>query len=55
MPFVSQKQRAKFAELLKAGKITQKTFDEWNRDTPKDLPERFTHQPLKIKKVKKIK
>jgi hypothetical protein len=55
MPFVSQKQRSKFAELLKDGKITQKTFDEWSRDTPNDIPERFSHKPLKIKKVKKLK
>ena len=33
MPFKSQAQRRKFAELLVAGKISNKTFEEWNRET----------------------
>lgn len=41
MPFQSEAQRRKFAELLKQGKISQKTFDEWNKATgKKKLPER---------------
>jgi hypothetical protein len=41
MSFKSEAQRAKFAELLKDGKITKKTFDEWNDKTGKDkLPDR---------------
>jgi len=40
MPFSSQSQRRKFAELLKEGKITQEVFDEWNAATgDKKLPE----------------
>ena len=31
MPFKSQAQRRKFAELLVAGKVSNQTFVEWNR------------------------
>jgi hypothetical protein len=41
MPFKSQAQRRKFAELLVEGKISGKTFEEWNRETGgRKLPER---------------
>lgn len=41
MPFKSQAQRRKFAELLVEGKISADTFEEWNRETgSKRLPER---------------
>jgi hypothetical protein len=41
MPFKSQAQRRKFAQLLVEGKISNKTFEEWNRETgAKKLPER---------------
>ena len=41
MPFKSQAQRRKFAQLLVDGKISNETFEEWNRETGgKKLPER---------------
>ncbi len=41
MPFKSQAQRRKFAELLVKGEISKETYEEWNRDTgSKRLPER---------------
>ncbi len=41
MPFKSQAQRRKFAELLVEGKISGQTFEEWNRETGgRKLPER---------------
>jgi hypothetical protein len=41
MPFKSQAQRRKFAELLVKGEISNETFEEWNRETGrKKLPER---------------
>ena len=41
MPFKSKAQRRKFAELLVAGKISDETFEEWNRSTgTATLPER---------------
>ena len=41
MPFKSQAQRRKFAELLVSGKISNETFEEWNRETGRaKLPER---------------
>jgi hypothetical protein len=41
MPFKSQAQRRKFAELLVKGEISPKTFEEWNRETGgRKLPER---------------
>jgi hypothetical protein len=42
MPFKSRAQRRKFAELLVQGKISGKTFEEWNRETGSaKLPERI--------------
>lgn len=39
MPFKSQAQRRKFAQLLVEGKISNQTFEEWNRETGgKKLP-----------------
>ena len=41
MPFKSQAQRRKFAQLLVDGKISNETFEEWNRETGATrLPER---------------
>jgi hypothetical protein len=41
MPFKSQAQRRKFAELLVEGKISPQTYEEWNRETGgRKLPER---------------
>lgn len=41
MPFKSQAQRRKFAQLLVEGKIAPDTFEEWNRETgARKLPER---------------
>ena len=41
MPFKSQAQRRKFAQLLVEGKISNQTFEEWNRETgTAKLPER---------------
>ena len=43
MPFKSQAQRRKFAQLLVEGKISPETFEEWNRETGgAKLPERAT-------------
>ena len=43
MPFKSQAQRRKFAQLLVEGKISDQTFEEWNRETgSKRLPERVS-------------
>jgi hypothetical protein len=48
MPFKSQAQRRKFAELLVKGKISNETFEEWNRETGgRKLPERVKKKPSK--------
>jgi len=45
MPFKSQAQRRKFAELLVKGEISPETFEEWNRETgSRKLPERVTRK-----------
>ena len=50
MPFKSKAQRRKFAELLVTGKITDQTYEEWNRSTGrKELPERI-HPKAEAKK-----
>jgi hypothetical protein len=46
MPFKSQAQRRKFAELLVQGEISPETFEEWNRETGSaKLPERVRTSP----------
>ena len=53
MPFKSQAQRRKFAELLVKGEISPETFEEWNRETGgKKLPERVKPK-RKVSKKKK--
>jgi hypothetical protein len=50
MPFKSQAQRRKFAELLVKGEISNETFEEWNRETGrKKLPERVTKKKRKVR------
>ena len=50
MPFKSKAQRRKFAQLLVEGKISDETYEEWNRETGgRKLPERVAPQ----KKAKK--
>jgi hypothetical protein len=56
MPFKSQAQRRKFAQLLVEGKISNETFEEWNRETGrKTLPERAARKTAVRKKSKKPK
>ena len=52
MPFKSQAQRRKFAQLLVEGKISDETFEEWNRETGSArLPERVTRKAASRKKT----
>ena len=54
MPFKSQAQRRKFAELLLKGQISNKTFEEWNRETGSaKLPERVNAKAKRKSKRKK--
>ena len=54
MPFKSQAQRRKFAQLLVEGKISNETFEEWNRETGgKHLPERVKRKAAAPAKKKK--
>jgi hypothetical protein len=51
MPFKSQAQRRKFAQLLVEGKISADTFEEWNRETGgRTLPERASRKTKGSKK-----
>jgi hypothetical protein len=51
MPFKSQAQRRKFAELLVKGEISNETFEEWNRETgSQKLPERVKKKRPKSRK-----
>jgi hypothetical protein len=52
MPFKSQAQRRKFAQLLVEGKISNETFEEWNRETgSRKLPERAGRKTSARKKT----
>ncbi len=56
MAFKSKAQRAKFAELVKQGKMKQAIFDEWNEDTDnKKLPERVGPKTNEIQEVQEVK
>jgi len=52
MPFKSQAQRRKFAQLLVEGKISNDTFEEWNRETGSArLPERVRRRATSATKA----
>lgn len=54
MPFKSQAQRRKFAELLVKGKISPETFEEWNRETGgRKLPDHVKHVKHVTKRKRK--
>ena len=54
MPFKSQAQRRKFAQLLVEGKISNQTFEEWNRETGrKKLPERVKRKTARRAKSRR--
>ena len=55
MPFKSQAQRRKFAEMMVKGEISPETFEEWNRETGSArLPERVARKrPKKRSPAKK--
>lgn len=54
MPFKSEAQRRKFAELVKQGEMSQETFNEWNKATgKKKLPERVG-KPKSIEDLRRI-
>ena len=56
MPFKSQAQRRKFAELLVKGEISKETYEEWNRETgSKKLPERAKPKAKKKKPTTRAK
>lgn len=56
MPFKSQAQRRKFAELLVEGKISPQTYEEWNRETgSRALPEHASAKKTARKKSSKSK
>jgi len=56
MPFKSQAQRRKFAELLVQGKIKPETFEEWNRATGSaTLPERVSPRKRKASRKRAAK
>ena len=51
MPFKSQAQRRKFAEMMVKGEISPETFEEWNRETGSTkLPERVGRKPAAKKR-----
>lgn len=51
MPFKSQAQRRKFAQLLVEGKISAETFEEWNRETgARKLPEHAGKKTARTRK-----
>jgi hypothetical protein len=53
MPFKSQAQRRKFAQLLVQGKISPATFEEWNRETGGTrLPERVQRKNTALAKTR---
>ena len=55
MPFKSQAQRRKFAELLVKGEISKETYEEWNRETGSEkLPERVKAKKSKSKTKSKV-
>jgi len=40
MPFKSEAQKKKFAQMVAEGKMTQATYDKWDKETVADLPKK---------------
>ena len=55
MPFKSQAQRRKFAQLLVEGKISPQTYEEWNRETGSAKLPDHVKRTKKAKSAKKRK
>jgi hypothetical protein len=46
MPFKSEAQKRKIAELEAQGKVPKGTYSQWEKETPSGkLPERLTEKP----------
>lgn len=56
IPFKSQAQRAKFAQLVKEGKMSQATFDKWEAETKESaLPKKAIYKPKgQVRGVRKV-
>lgn len=54
MPFKSEAQKRKFEQLVREGKMSQSTLDEWNKNSSTKLPERVNPKPKKINTVEKL-
>lgn len=55
MPFASEAQRAKFAQLVKEGKMSQETFDKWAAETPASIPKKASYKPKgQVRGVRKV-
>lgn len=52
MPFKSEAQRRKFYALKEEGKMSQREINKWEKETPKDIPERVKAKK-KAKEYKK--
>jgi len=56
VPFKSQAQRRKFAQLLVEGKISPQTFEEWNLETgARKLPQRVKRKTKRTSSLKRTK
>lgn len=56
MPFKSEAQKRKFASLVSQGKMSQATYNEWEKETPNKLPERVGEKTSKqVRSVDDIK
>ena len=51
MPFKSEAQRRKFYALKAKGKMSQETIDEWEEETPKNIPKKKKKKRGKGKKT----
>ncbi len=47
MPFKSEAQRRKFASLVEQGKMSQETFNQWDKETKGKIPERLGQETKK--------
>ena len=52
VPFKSEAQRRKFAEMVARGEITQEKYDQWDRETGRrKLPERLRPKKMERRKA----
>lgn len=54
MPFKSEAQKRKFAKLVSDGKMSQETYNKWDKETTEKLPEKIGQSNNQKQQVRSV-